>query len=200
MKLILDLNVIDNFIEDDFHTICDGFDLNSKLNNSLSLQDKIRLIEKVSKKVSKDKLIFIGLSNLGTDKDLIEAIDLHKANRNIVIVFNSSITNIGLCQKLFDKGIITALSPCLSLSQGIIFAKNNVNFIFIPIGKLEDISINAIELVSEVKAVIDNYPDLYSQVITRSIRSLIHINESAKLGVDGSCISSDMLKKMLNIN
>ena len=192
MKFILDCSNINDTIENENLYLVDGFDLNSKNNNALPVAEKIKIIEKLSKKIAKDKLIFIGLSG----DDIKEAIELNKINKNIVISFCAN--KISLCKELISQGITTAVSPVLSLSQAIIFAKSGVHFIFTPLGKLEDISINGIELLSEIRVIIDNYPDFYTQIVSRSVRNLIHINESAKVGSDAICLSNDMLKKMLN--
>ena len=192
MKFILDCPNINDITENENLHLVDGFDLNSKNNNALPVAEKIKIIEKLSKKIAKDKLIFIGLSS----DDIKEAIELSKVNKNIVISFYAN--NISLCNNLISQGITTAVSPVLSLSQAIFFAKSGVHFIFTPLGKLEDMSINGIELISEIRVIIDNYPDFYTQIISRSVRNLIHINESAKVGSDAICLSNDMLKKMLN--
>ena len=153
MKFILDCPNINDITENENLHLVDGFDLNSKNNNALPIAEKIKIIEKLSKKIAKDKLIFIGLSS----DDIKEAIELSKVNKNIVISFYAN--NISLCNHLISQGITTAVSPVLSLSQAIFFAKSGVHFIFIPLGKLEDMSINGIELLSEIRTVFDNYQD-----------------------------------------
>ena len=94
MKFILDCSNINDTIENENLYLVDGFDLNSKNNNALPVAEKIKIIEKLSKKIAKDKLIFIGLSS----DDIKEAIELSKVNKNIVISFYAN--NISLCNNL----------------------------------------------------------------------------------------------------
>ena len=199
MKFILDCPSVKDITDNGFMHLISGFDLTSKIHNSLPIAEKIKVIEGLVKKSNKNDIIFIGLnSDQDVKQKINEATQLGAIGDNISIMLEPRLENVKICNELILRGILTSLSPCTSVSQAIIFVKSGVNFIFCPIGRMEDSSVNGIELIVEIKNIIENYPDFKTQIVTRSIRSLIHINESAKVAVDATCVSNVILSKMVN--
>ncbi len=199
MKFILDCPSSNEIAESRLAYLADGFDFSSKVNNSLTTGEKVKMLEKVAKKISPEKSVFIGLQNTTDSRaSVAEALELSKANPAASVTLNATLANLELCNSLLAKGLSFSLSPCFSVSQALLFAKAGANYLFLPLGKFDDMAVNGIEVVAEVRGVLDNYPNFLTNLVTRSIRNLIHVNESAKIRSDAICLSGDLFNKMIN--
>ena len=68
--------------------------------------------------------------------------------------------------------------------QALLAAKAGATFISPFIGRLDDISIDGMELIEEIRAIYDNYPNLKTQILAASIRSPNHVKQAALAGAD----------------
>lgn len=197
MKIILDVLDSKKIAENDFVGMADGIDISSNFNDGLSIDGKVRLISGVMDLIPKDQLVFIGIKiENGLGDAVNEAKKLSKNFKNIVISVLPSLDGIKLCKMVAELGIQVNITRCSSASQAIIAAKNNATFVSFSIGKLDDLSINGIDHIIETRSIYDNYPDFKTSIITRSIRHPMHVIESAKVGVDAVCMSTDIMHRM----
>jgi transaldolase len=72
---------------------------------------------------------------------------------------------------------------CFSAAQALLAAKAGATFISPFIGRLDDISMDGMQLIGDIRLIYDNY-DFPTQILAASIRHPMHVVESAKLGAD----------------
>ena len=82
-----------------------------------------------------------------------------------------------------DEGIRTNVTLCFSPSQAVLAAKAGAYLVSPFVGRLDDISMNGMELISQIVQIYSNY-DYRTQVLVASVRHPIHFVESCLMGAD----------------
>ena len=72
---------------------------------------------------------------------------------------------------------------CFSANQALLAAKAGATFISPFIGRLDDINLNGIDLIEDIRTIYDNY-GFATQVLAASIRSANHVLDCACIGAD----------------
>ncbi len=87
------------------------------------------------------------------------------------------------CKYFSDKGIKINMTLVFSPGQAILAAKAGATYVSPFIGRLDDVSTDGLNLISEMRLIYDNYA-FETQILAASIRHTMHIIECAKLGAD----------------
>lgn len=82
-----------------------------------------------------------------------------------------------------DKGIRTNCTLVFSCGQALLAAKAGATYVSPFIGRLDDISTDGLNLISEIRHIYDNY-DFETQILAASVRHTMHVVDCAKLGAD----------------
>lgn len=82
-----------------------------------------------------------------------------------------------------DKGIRTNCTLVFSCGQALLAAKAGATYVSPFIGRLDDISTDGLNLISEIRHIYDNY-DFQTQILAASVRHTMHVIDCAKLGAD----------------
>ncbi|MGB5431028.1 fructose-6-phosphate aldolase [Eudoraea sp.] len=82
-----------------------------------------------------------------------------------------------------DKGIRTNCTLVFSPGQALLAAKAGATYVSPFIGRLDDISTDGLNLISEIRHIYDNY-GYETEILAASIRHTMHIIDCAKLGAD----------------
>jgi transaldolase len=112
-----------------------------------------------------------------------EAERLRKIADNIAIKVPLTPDGLKSCKALSGEGTMVNVTLCFSANQALLAAKAGASFISPFVGRLDDIGQTGIELISDIRMIYDNY-DFATEILVASVRSPIHILESAKIGAD----------------
>lgn len=82
-----------------------------------------------------------------------------------------------------DKGIRTNCTLVFSAGQALLAAKAGATYVSPFLGRLDDISTDGLNLISEIRLIYDNY-DFETQILAASIRHTMHVIDCAKIGAD----------------
>ena len=82
-----------------------------------------------------------------------------------------------------DKGIRTNCTLVFSPGQALLAAKAGATYVSPFSGRLDDISSDGLQLISEIRLIYDNY-GYETEILAASIRHTMHIIDCAKLGAD----------------
>ena len=99
---------------------------------------------------------------------------------------------------LTDRGLKTNVTLCFSAMQALLAAKAGATYISPFVGRLDDISADGMGLIADIRQIYDNYPELETQILVASIRSVEHMRQSALIGADVATLPPDVLKSLLN--
>ncbi|MEL6305862.1 MAG: fructose-6-phosphate aldolase [Bacteroidota bacterium] len=82
-----------------------------------------------------------------------------------------------------DKGIKTNCTLVFSPGQALLAAKAGATYVSPFIGRLDDISTDGLNLISEIRLIYDNY-GFETQILAASVRHTMHVIDCAKIGAD----------------
>lgn len=114
---------------------------------------------------------------------LSEAMDLSQIAPNVVIKIPLIPEGIKCVAELTKRNIKTNVTLCFSAPQALLAAKVGATYISPFIGRLDDISFNGLDLISEIRTIYDNY-NFETQILAASVRHPIHFKEVALEGAD----------------
>ena len=84
---------------------------------------------------------------------------------------------------------------CFSTNQAILAAKAGATFISPFIGRLDDINLDGMDLIADIRQVYDNY-GFETEILAASIRTVNHITDSARIGADVITAPPAVIKKL----
>ncbi len=94
-----------------------------------------------------------------------------------------------------DKGVKTNCTLIFSAGQALLAAKAGATYVSPFLGRLDDISVDGLNLIEEIRLIFDNYY-YETEILAASIRSPMHIINCAKLGAD---VITSPLPSILNL-
>ncbi|MDE1172428.1 MAG: fructose-6-phosphate aldolase [Parvibaculaceae bacterium] len=101
------------------------------------------------------------------------------------------------CKALTDAGTMVNVTLCFSANQALLAAKAGATFISPFIGRLDDINLDGMELIRDIRQIYDNYPAFKTQILSASIRTANHVKEAALAGSDVATVPPDVLKSLV---
>ena len=87
------------------------------------------------------------------------------------------------CKYFSDKGIKTNVTLVFSAGQALLAAKAGATYVSPFIGRLDDISTDGLNLISEIRQIYDNYM-FETEILAASVRHTMHVIDCAKIGAD----------------
>ena len=117
------------------------------------------------------------------DKMLEEARHLRKIADNVCIKLPLTMDGLKACNTLSKEGTATNVTLCFSPNQALLAAKVGATYISPFIGRLDDISLDGLELIEDIRVIYDNY-GYETEILAASIRSINHVKECAVIGAD----------------
>ena len=94
-----------------------------------------------------------------------------------------------------DKGIKTNCTLIFSAGQALLAAKAGATYVSPFLGRLDDISVDGLNLIEVIRVIYDNYM-FDTEILAASIRSPMHIINCAKIGAD---VITSPLPSILNL-
>ncbi len=128
---------------------------------------------------------------------LMEAEELSKIHKNIVIKVPFIKEGIKAVKTLSSQGIKTNVTLCFSPTQALLAAKAGATYISPFVGRLDDISTNGMELIKQIVTIYKNY-NFKTEVLVASIRHPLHVVEAAMIGADVCTMPFDVIEKLFN--
>jgi transaldolase len=102
---------------------------------------------------------------------------------NIAVKVPLTWDGLRACKVLTGEGKMVNVTLCFSVNQALIAAKAGATFISPFIGRLDDINLDGMELIADIRQVYDNY-GFDTQILAASIRSANHVSQCALVGAD----------------
>ena len=114
---------------------------------------------------------------------IAEGRELAKIADNIAIKVPLTWAGLKACKVLSGEGRMVNVTLCFSVNQALLAAKAGATFISPFIGRLDDINLDGMELIQDIRTIYDNY-DFSTEILAASIRTVNHITEAARIGAD----------------
>jgi transaldolase len=125
-----------------------------------------------------------------------EAAVLARIADNIVIKLPLTLDGLKACKALTSDGHQTNVTLCFSAMQALLAAKAGATFISPFVGRLDDINLDGMELIREIRQIYDNY-GYETEILAASIRTINHVKEAALIGADVVTVPPATLKALV---
>lgn len=126
---------------------------------------------------------------------IAEGNELAAIHPNIVVKIPMIKDGIKALKYFSDKGIKTNCTLIFSAGQALLAAKAGATYVSPFLGRLDDISVDGLNLIEEIRIIFDNYM-FDTEILAASIRSPMHIINCAKIGAD---VVTSPLGSILNL-
>ena len=137
------------------------------------------------------------VASLEYDGMIAEGEHLAKIADNVVVKLPLTLAGLKATKTFFDKGIKTNVTLCFSANQALLAAKVGATYISPFLGRLDDINLDGVELIENIRQIYDNY-GFETQILSASIRSPNHVTQVALAGSDVATIPPDVIRKLAN--
>ncbi|CAN5295090.1 fructose-6-phosphate aldolase [soil metagenome] len=133
---------------------------------------------------------------LDADGMINEGRKLAKIAKNVTVKVPLTFDGLKACKTLRQAGTMVNVTLCFSANQALLAAKAGATFISPFIGRLDDINLDGMELIREIRQIYDNY-DFDTQILAASIRTPNHVKEAALIGADVATVPAAVLKSLI---
>jgi transaldolase len=129
------------------------------------------------------------------DQMMAEAAVLRKIADNVVIKLPLTLDGLKACKTLTGDGTKVNVTLCFSPNQALLAAKAGATYISPFIGRLDDINIEGMDLIRDIRTIYDNYA-YATEILAASIRTPNHVTQAALAGADVATIPPAVIKKL----
>ena len=136
------------------------------------------------------------VASLEFDGMVAEGEHLAKIAENVVIKLPLTLNGLKATKYFKDKGVHTNVTLCFSANQALLAAKAGASFISPFIGRIDDIGIDGMELIQEIRQIYDNY-GFNTEILAASIRTVNHVKQAALIGADVATVPPATLKALV---
>ncbi len=127
---------------------------------------------------------------------LSEGKERAKIAPQIVVKLPTTVDGVKACKALSDEGIKTNMTLCFQSMQAMMVAKAGAFLVSPFIGRLDDISQDGTELISQIRTIYDNY-GFETKILAASIRHPKHMLECALIGADVATVPLKVIKQLM---
>lgn len=122
---------------------------------------------------------------------------LAKIAENVTVKLPLTWDGLKACRTLADDGIPVNVTLCFSANQALLAAKAGAAFISPFIGRLDDIHIDGMELIQEIRQIYDNYM-FETEILAASIRTANHVKLCALAGADVMTAPPSVIRSLVS--
>ncbi|WP_294227139.1 fructose-6-phosphate aldolase [uncultured Shimia sp.] len=116
---------------------------------------------------------------------------------NIAVKVPLTWDGLKACKTLTDDGHKVNVTLCFSANQALLAAKAGATFISPFIGRLDDINMDGMDLIEDIRQVYDNY-GFDTEILAASIRTVNHATQCALVGADVMTAPPGVIKSMIS--
>ena len=116
---------------------------------------------------------------------------------NIAVKVPLTWDGLKACKTLRDDGFMVNVTLCFSANQALLAAKAGASFISPFVGRLDDINLDGMGLIEDIRIIYDNYW-FETEILAASIRTVNHVLECARIGADVMTAPPAVIRSLAN--
>ncbi|MEQ8343854.1 MAG: fructose-6-phosphate aldolase [Marinovum algicola] len=190
MKFFVDTAITSEIKELNDYGLLDGVTTNPSL-IAKSGRDFKEVIAEICALV--DGPVSAEVAAMDYDGMVAEGEHLSKIADNVVIKLPLTLDGLKACRHFAAGGIRTNVTLCFAANQALLAAKAGATYISPFVGRLDDLNIDGMALIREIRAIFDTY-GFETQILAASIRSPNHVKDAALAGADVATIPASVIK------
>ncbi|MDW9973040.1 fructose-6-phosphate aldolase [Sinorhizobium meliloti] len=117
---------------------------------------------------------------------------------NVAVKVPSTWDGFRACRALSEGGLKVNVTLCFSANQALLAAKAGAAYISPFIGRLDDLGLDGMEVVREIRAIYNNDKSFSTEILASSIRTPLHVKRAAMGGADVATVPPGVLRKLSN--
>jgi transaldolase len=114
---------------------------------------------------------------------------------NVAVKVPLTLDGLKACRALRQAGHMVNVTLCFSANQALLAAKAGATFVSPFIGRLDDIGLDGMALIREIRVIYDNY-DFATEILAASISTPNHVKDAALAGADVATIPPATLRQI----
>ena len=181
MKIFIDTANLKEIKEAADMGLLDGVTTNPSLVAKEGHKDFREMLLKICEMVDGD--ISAEVVSVTCDEMLKEGRELAKIHPNIVVKVPLIKEGLKAVKNFKEEGIRTNVTLCFSPSQAVLAAKAGAYIVSPFVGRLDDISINGMDLIAQIVNIYKNF-NYETQVLVASVRHPLHFVDACMIGAD----------------
>ncbi|MEZ5910124.1 MAG: fructose-6-phosphate aldolase [Hyphomicrobiaceae bacterium] len=115
---------------------------------------------------------------------------------NVAVKVPLTMDGLKACRTLTEAGTMVNVTLCFSANQALLAAKAGATFVSPFIGRLDDIGLDGMALIREIRTIYDNF-GFETEILAASIRTVNHVKDSALAGADVATIPPSILRQLV---
>lgn len=192
MKFFVDTAEIDEIRELNEFGMVDGVTTNPSLIRK-SGRDIIEVTQEICNIVSGP--VSAEVTATEAEQMIAEGKKLAQIADNIAVKVPLTWDGLKACKTLSGLGHMVNVTLCFSANQALLAAKAGATFISPFIGRLDDVNLDGLDLISDIRLIYDNY-GFDTQILAASIRTVNHVTQSALIGADVITAPPSVIKSL----
>ncbi|APO79805.1 transaldolase 2 (plasmid) [Rhizobium etli 8C-3] len=130
------------------------------------------------------------------DGMIAEGEQLASIAANVAVKVPSTWDGFRACRALSERGLEVNVTLCFSANQALFAAKAGAAYISPFVGRLDDIGLDGMEVVREIRAIYDNDKSFNTQILASSIRTPRAVTKAAMAGADIATVPPAVLRNL----
>jgi transaldolase len=114
---------------------------------------------------------------------------------NIAVKVPLTWDGLKACRALSGEGRMVNVTLCFSANQALLAAKAGATFISPFLGRLDDINLDGMDLIRDIRQIYDNY-DFETEILSASVRTVNHVKDAALIGSDVITAPASVLRQL----
>lgn len=124
-----------------------------------------------------------------------EGREIAAIHKNMVVKLPITVEALKATKVLSSEGIKTNVTLIFSPTQALLAARAGATFVSPFLGRLDDISVNGIELVKTIASIFKTH-QIKTEIIAASVRNPIHVIDCALAGADIATVPYSVIEMM----
>jgi len=116
---------------------------------------------------------------------------------NVNIKIPATADGLQAISTLSKENVKTNMTLCFSANQALLGALAGATYVSIFVGRLDDAGHDGMQVVEDIINILDNYPELDTQVIAASIRHPLHCTAAAMVGAHIATVPYNVIMQMI---
>ena len=194
MKFFIDSANLEAIREVKAMGMCDGVTTNPSLMAKEGRTDTDQLLKEICQLAQgpvSGEVTALDAEGMIAEGKRLAAIDDH-----MVVKVPTTYEGLKAIAALSGEGIRVNATLVFSSSQALLVAKAGAAYVSPFVGRLDDVSEDGMQLISDVVEIYSNY-GIETEIIVASVRHPLHVVDSALLGADIATIPAPVIKKLV---
>ncbi|WP_105439293.1 fructose-6-phosphate aldolase [Neorhizobium sp. T25_13] len=116
--------------------------------------------------------------------------------KNVAVKVPSTFNGFRACRALSAQGMAVNVTLCFSANQALLAAKAGARFISPFVGRLDDLGLDGMEVIREIRMIYDHDNSFKTEILASSIRTPLHVKQAAIAGADIATVPPAVLRNL----